>query len=68
MKNRVMIALLSWRITQHTKQIHISKHECIIVSVVNTKHNSLVEAHCYGKGMTGQFLSRHVAVKQIEGI
>ena len=28
---------------------------------------NLVEAHCYGKGMTGQFLSGHVAVKQIEG-
>ena len=29
--------------------------------------NNLVEAHYNGKGMTGQFLSRHVAVKQIEG-
>ena len=28
--------------------------------------SNLVEAHCYGKGMTGQFLSGHVAVKQIE--
>ena len=28
---------------------------------------NLVEAHCFGKGMTGQFLSGHVAVKQIEG-
>ena len=42
-------------------------------SVVNVFHNvsktenNLVEAHCYGKDMTGQFLSGHVAVKQIEG-
>ena len=30
-------------------------------------HNNLVEAHCYGKGMARQFLSEHVAVKQVEG-
>ena len=37
-------------------------------STVNKLHylNNLVEAHCYGKGMAGQFLSKHVAVKQIE--
>ena len=29
--------------------------------------NNLVEAHCYGKDMAGQFLSEHVAVKQFEG-
>ena len=28
-------------------------------------HN-LVEAHCYGKDMAGQFLSKQVAVKQVE--
>ena len=28
---------------------------------------NLVEAHCYGKGMAGQFLNKHVAVKQVEG-
>ena len=28
---------------------------------------NLVEAHCYGKGMTWQFLSGYVAVKQVEG-
>ena len=31
------------------------------------RDNNLVEAHCYGKGMVGQFLSEHVAVKQVEG-
>ena len=27
--------------------------------------NNLVEAHCYGVSMAGQFLSKHVAVKQV---
>ena len=29
---------------------------------------NLVEAHCYSKGMAGQFLSEYVAVKQVEGM
>ena len=29
--------------------------------------NNLVEAHCYGKGKVGQFLSEHIAIKQVEG-
>ena len=29
--------------------------------------NNFVEAHCYGVSMAGQFLSKHVAVKQVEG-
>ena len=29
--------------------------------------DNLAEAHCYGIGMAGQFLSEHVAVKEIEG-
>ena len=36
-------------------------------SMYKPEFYNLVEAHCYGKGMTGQFLSEHVAVKQIEG-
>ena len=30
------------------------------------RSGKLVEAHCYGKGMAGQFLSEHIAVKQVE--
>ena len=28
---------------------------------------NLVEVHCYGKSVAGQFLSEHVAVKQVGG-
>ena len=38
-----------------------------LLFALEERRDNLVEAHCYGKGMTGQFLSRHVAVKQIEG-
>ena len=41
-----------------TKGISLVAHYCVY---------NLVEAHCYGKGMAGQFLSEHVAVKQVEG-
>ena len=49
-------------------------HKCVTGCLAHTSsvhtpaklNNNLVEAHCYGIGMAGQFLNKHVAVKQVE--
>ena len=48
--------------------VHDLATQYIRIYVYTSEMNNLVEAHCYGKGMAGQFfLSKHVAVKQVEG-
>ena len=47
---------------EHTRLTNVQTYVYVYMYDIS----NLVEAHCYGTGMAGQFLSKPVAVKQVE--